>query len=233
MKARGAGLVRVTSPILALVGSLLGMGPGCAHRAEEPGAVVASFGAALARGDWRGAYQLTSSDFQRRVPFAAFAAGLAAGGGEPAALGQRMIAEAPRVAPRAEVELGLGERIPLVAEGGHWRIAGPIGDPWDQTTPRAAVRTFVRAIDARRYDVVLRLVPDRYRPGLTAERLRQFWEGPERELHRAMLERVRAAVAAGPITETEGDARLVVAADRDVRLVREDGRWKIEDPDEY
>ncbi len=180
----------------------------------------------------RAAYQLTSGEFQRRTPFEAFAAGIAAAGGEPAALGQRMVAEAPAVAPRVDVELALGERVPLVLEAGRWRIDGPVYEAWGQGTPRAALRTFVRALDARRYDVVLRLVPERYRAGLSAERLRAFWEGEHTDEHRALLERIRAA-ASGPLTETGDEARLPLAPDGEVGLVREAGGWRIEDPDNY
>jgi len=210
----------------------LAAGPGCAHHAEEPAATVAAFGAALARGDLGGAYRLTSTDFQHRVPYEAFAAGFVAGGGEPAALGQRLVAEAPRMRPRVEVTLALGERVPLVLEAGGWRIDAPVYEPWGQATPRAALLTFIRALDAHRYDVVLRLVPDRYRPGLSVDRLRTFWEGERKDEHRALLERVRAAAGAA-IIETGDEARLELAPDRHVRLVREGGQWKIEDPDEY
>lgn len=207
----------------------LNLGLGCAHRPEQPGTVVASFGAALVRGDLRGAYLLTSAEFQRRMPFEAFAAGVAAGGSEPAALGQRLVAEAPGIPPRVEVTLSLGEQVPLVLEAGRWRIDGPVYEAWGQGTPRAALRTFIRALDARRYDVVLRLVPDRYRAGLTAERLRDFWEGAHKDEHRALLERIRGA-AGGPMTESGDEARLSVP-DGEVKLVREVGFWKILDPD--
>jgi hypothetical protein len=232
---RATGLRRVLRALVAalfgvLFGVLVGLGAGCAHRPEEPGATVASFGAALVRGDLRVAYQLTSTEFQHRVPFEAFAASLAAAGGEPAALGQRMVAEAPAVAPRVDVTLALGERVPLVLEAGRWRIDGPVFEAWGQGTPRAALRTFVRALDAHRYDVVLRLVPDRYRGGLSAERLRSFWEGEHTDEHRALLERIRAAAAA-PLTETGDEARLSLPPGEEVRLVKEAGQWRIEDLD--
>jgi hypothetical protein len=206
--------------------------PACAHHPEEPAATVASFGAALARGDLRGAYQLTSVAFQRRTPYEAFAAGFAAGGAEPAALGQRLVAEAGAVPPQVEATLQLGEQIPLVLEEGRWRVDGPVYEAWGQATPRAAVRTFIRALDAHRYDVVLRLVPDRYRARLSADRLRMFWEGDQKNAHEALLTRIRTAAQA-PLTETGDEARFLLAPDRVVRLVREAGLWKIEDPDEY
>jgi hypothetical protein len=205
----------------------LGVALGCAHR-EGPAATVAAFGAALGRGDLRGAYGLTSAEFQRRTPFEAFAAGLAAGG-EAAALGRRLADEAPAIPPRVEVTLALGERVPLVLEAGGWRIDGPIDEVWGQGTPRAALRTFVRALDARRYDIVLRLVPDRYRGALSVERLRLYWEGEHKDEHRAFLERVRAAGTA-PLSEAGDEARLSLAPGGELVLVREGGAWKIEDP---
>jgi hypothetical protein len=214
------------------LGLMVALGfPACAHRPEEPAATMASFGAALARGDLGAAYQLTSVAFQRRVPYEAFTSGLAAAGAEPAALGQRLVAEAGAVAPRVAVTLELGEEVPLVLEGGRWRIDGPVYEAWGQATPRAAVRTFVRALDAGRYDIVLRLIPDRYRAGLSSDRLRAFWEGDHRQEHQALLARVRAALP-GPLTETGDEARLLMTPDRVVRLVREAGQWRIEDLDE-
>jgi hypothetical protein len=143
-----------------------------------------------------------------------------------------LMAEAGAVAPRVEVTLQLGELVPLVLENGRWRVDGPVYEAWGQATPRAAVQTFIRAVDARRYDIVLRLVPDRYRAGLSAERLRMFWEGEQKTAHQALLTRLRQAAQA-PLTETGDEARLLVAPDRVVRLVREGGLWKIEDPDDY
>jgi hypothetical protein len=219
-------------PVALGLFAALALSEACAHRPEEPAATVASFGAALERGDLRAAYLLTSLEFQRRMPYDAFAAGLATAGGEPAALGGRLIAEADAVAPRVELTLALGEQVPLVLEAGHWRIDGPVYEAWGQATPRAALQTFIRALDARRYDIVLRLVPDRYRAGLSADRLRAFWEGDRKDEHQALLARVRAAVH-GSLTETGDEARLLLAPDRTVKLVREGGQWKIEDPEEY
>ena len=87
-----------------------------------------------------------------------------------------MAADAHKVPPRVEVQLPLGETVPLVLEDGRWRVDGPLLEPWGQRTPRAALRTFVRALEQRRYDVLSRLVPARYRAGLTADKLRQYWE---------------------------------------------------------
>ncbi len=200
----------------------------CAHAPRGPGEALAAFGAALARGDLRGAYALTSADLQRRLPFEAFAAGFRGPAADPTALGQRIAAEATRVPPRVEVTLKTGEPVPLVFEGGQWRVDGPVYEAWGQETPRAAIRTFVRAIDARRYDVLLRLVPDRERGALTAERLRSFWETVDVAAHRRLLVELRAALAA-PLVEAGDEAHLPLASGGEVRLAREADGWKIEE----
>ena len=80
----------------------------CAHKPEGPAATLQEFGAALARGDVRGAYALTSADFQKRTPYDAFAAGLGANPADTKALGKRVGEQAARVAPRVDIQLAAG-----------------------------------------------------------------------------------------------------------------------------
>jgi hypothetical protein len=210
---------------------LLGVA-GCAHRAEAPADALAAFGAAVERKDYAAAYALTSAELQKRVPFEAFRAQLEAGGDDAQAFGQKLREQAAQAPLRAEVDVDLGEKLPLVFEGGRWRVDGQPFDVWSQKTPRAALRSFVRALSRRRYDVALRLVPSRYRAGLSAEKLRDYWEGDRKAENTKLLERLRAAVAAGtPIVEVGDEAHMPYGERYEVRFVREDGAWKIEDPD--
>jgi hypothetical protein len=205
---------------------------GCAHRAEAPADAIAAFGAAVERKDYAAAYALTSVELQKRVPFEAFRAQLEAGGDDAQAFGQKLREQAAQAPLRAEVDVDLGEKLPLVFEGGRWRVDGQPFDVWSQKTPRAALRSFVRALSRRRYDVALRLVPSRYRAGLSAEKLRDYWEGDRKAENAKLLERLRAAVAAGtPIVEVGDEAHMPYGERYEVRFVREDGAWKIEDPD--
>jgi hypothetical protein len=88
----------------------------------------------------------------------------------------------------------------------------------------------VRALEQRRYDIVLRLCPTRRRAGLSVEALRAFWEGEHKTENVALLQSLREALGA-PIVEIGDEARLSYGAGSEARLVREDGVWKIEDPD--
>lgn len=201
----------------------------CAHQPEGPAATLQAFGAALARNDLRGAYALTSADFQKRTPYEVFAAGLGSSAGDTKDVGRRFAEQAAHVEPRVEVQLAQGETLALVLEGGRWRVDGPAPEPWGQRTPRAALRTFVRALGERRYDVVLRLVPRRHRADLTADKLRQYWEAHQDET-KAMLTRLQAALTA-PIVESGDEAHMPYGQEMEMVFVREDGVWRIEDPD--
>lgn len=219
-------------PARLVLGLALAVGPallGCAHAAEAPEAAAAAFGAALARGDAKTAYALTSADYRKRTPYEAFAALLAADPAAAKAFGGRLGAEAVRLPARALLTLPTGEPVGLVAEDGHWRIDGPAFEPWGQGTPRAALRTFIRAIDERRYDVLLRLAPNRYRGDLSVDKLRQYWEQERKDDHLALLTRLRAAAAA-PIVESGDEAHMPYGPELEVRFIREDGRWKVESP---
>jgi hypothetical protein len=211
------------------LGLLLVAALACAHKQEGPAGTLQLYGAALGRGDYRAAYALTATAFQQRTSYEVFAAGFAANANDSMAFGKEVAADAHKVPPRVEVQLPLGEAVPLVLEDGRWRVDGPLLEPWGQRTPRAALRTFIRALEQRRYDVLGRLVPARYRAGLTADRLRQYWE--ERgEDTRGLIAKLRAAIAA-PIVESGDEAHMPYGTEQEVQFIREDGLWKIEDPD--
>jgi hypothetical protein len=213
----------------ARAGLLLVAVVACAHKQEGPAGTLQLYGVAVGRGDYRTAYGLTSAAFQQRTSYEVFAAGFAANANDSMAFGKEVAADAYKVPPRVEVQLPLGETVPLVLEDGRWRVDGPLLEPWGQRTPRAALRTFVRALEQRRYDVLSRLIPARYRSGLTADKLRQYWE--ERgEDTRALISKLRSAIAA-PIIESGDEAHMPYGTEQEVHFVREDGSWKVEDPD--
>lgn len=95
---------------------------------------------------------------------------------------------------------------------------------YPQGTPEQALRSFIRAVRARRYDVLLRFVPALLREQLTREQLSARFEGAKRP----ELERQLAAAEkhlAEPFIYEGATARLPVGDGREARLVSEDGRW--------
>jgi len=216
--------------VLALV-LALGALDACARSGAGPTATLSALGAALERKDYDAAYALTSAGFRARVPLAAFRAELEEAGADTVALGHRLSAAGERNGSALTMELAPGEPMTLVEEGGRWLVAEPSAfEAWSQGTPRAALRSFVRALEQRRYDVVLRLCPAARRGALSAASLRDYWEGEHEAENAQLLARLRAALGA-PIVETGDEARMPYGAGAEARLVREDGAWKIEDPD--
>ncbi|MDB4982882.1 MAG: hypothetical protein JWM82_3634 [Myxococcales bacterium] len=202
---------------------------GCAHQAG-PAEAAATFGAALERGDVAGAYALLSADTRARLPLAVFKLQLDEGGASTRQAARALRDGKLSAPPRAALELPDGDTLTLIQENGAWRVDGHPLEAWGQRSPRAALRTFVRAVESRRYDVVLRLVPMRHRATVTVETLRLFWEGGAAAENARVVGRLKAALSA-PIVELGDEARMPYAERAEARLVREDGLWKIETPD--
>jgi hypothetical protein len=58
-----------------------------------------------------------------------------------------------------------GDELVLVYEGGRWRIDAAAVDLYGQSTPRQALSGFLRAFERKRYDVIIRYVPDAEKEG--------------------------------------------------------------------
>ncbi len=130
----------------------------------------------------------------------------------------------------ARVRYGIGDELSFIYEDGRWRIDTAVLDFYSQTTPRDALRSFVRAIDRARYDVILSFIPREFRDRMSAESIQTLWEGDKREEIQQLLENLRANLDE-PIEE-RGDRATMQYMDRfTCTFVREDGLWRIEDPD--
>ena len=140
--------------------------------------------------------------------------------------------ERPAGAPvvTATVTSPSGQDLHLVLEDGIWRVDGSTIDLYAQDTPRHAIQGFVRALEHKRYDVVMRYVPDGHKDGLDAAKLRDAWEGHEKEEMEQVLAGVRQALPSATIEETGERATMPYGAGS-MQLVREHGLWKIENFD--
>ena len=88
----------------------------------------------------------------------------------------------------------------------------------------------MRALERKRYDVILRYVPDGHKEGLDAQKLRSAWEGHDKDEMAQVLTNLKAALPSAKIEETGDHATLPYGAGT-MQLVREHGLWKIEDFD--
>ena len=122
-----------------------------------------------------------------------------------------------------------GDELALVEENGSWKVVADPIDLYPQDTPSLALRSALRAIRLKRYDVLLRLVPKEYRERMTTRDLQRDFEGE----HRAESEKALALLQSSldlPIEQQGDAARLSFGAQYEVKFRREDDgrRWTIE-----
>jgi bisphosphoglycerate-independent phosphoglycerate mutase (AlkP superfamily) len=205
---------------------------GCAgsQKAQEtPAATVMALARALSDGKPEVAYELMSPAYKQRVSLAQW---------------QKQISENPQEVSQAcdqlshlqapgrdasVVRYGDDGELRLTKLDGRWLIDSDVATFYDQSTPRAALGAFVRAMEAKRYDVVMRLIPNADKEGMTSDRLEAAWSGEARD----EVERLLIALhdhRDDPIELAADHATMPYGAHRRVQFVREDGVWKIEDP---
>jgi hypothetical protein len=200
-----------------------------ASRPQSPQDALGAYASALRAGRAREAYDLLSDNAKKDIPFDSFKRILHDNPDEVAELGRSLARPVgpPRVT--AVVQAPNGESLLLILENGEWRVDGSAIDLYGQATPDAALHAFVRAFKNRRYDVLLRFVPDAERDGLGVEELKRAWEGEERTELEALVAAVEANLPNGRLEVTGDRATMAFGAGGTVELVREDGLWKVED----
>ncbi|MFW6050093.1 MAG: hypothetical protein ACODAU_02895 [Myxococcota bacterium] len=218
--------------VAAIVGALAALAGGCGRgpSTATPQGTLEAFADAIRDERHGRAYGLMSDGYRERVAREEFERHLRANPSEARRLAAAIEATDEPIEVTARVRYGEGEELRLARRGGRWHILGNVVDFYDQSTPRAALRSFVRAVERRRYDVVLRFVPEADREGMTEEKMREAWEGEGREEIERLLANLRANLD-NPI-EVVGDRATMPYGERfSVQFVREEGVWKIEDPD--
>jgi hypothetical protein len=98
---------------------------------------------------------------------------------------------------------------------------------------------FLRAFERKRYDVIMRYIPQAEIEGLgdlggeegklTAEKLKAAWEGDEKEQVERVVQAIKAALPTASIEETGDSAAMPYGAGGTVSFVREGGVWKIKE----
>ena len=203
---------------------------GCgASRPASPQDALSAYASALRAGKAREAYALLSDDAKKDIPYESFERIVRENPEEVLEVGRALArpAAAPRVT--ATVKAPNGESLLLVLEDGAWRVEGSAVDLYAQATPDAALRSFVRAFKNRRYDVLLRFVPESEREGLAVEQLKRAWEGEERAELEGLVAAVETSLPSANLEVTGDRATMAFGTGGTVELVREGGLWKVED----
>jgi hypothetical protein len=205
---------------------------GCAAspRNGDPRGTLHAYAAALRAGDAETAYGLLSEQARKRMPYEAFARTLAEKPDELLPLADALSRPAEQVEVVATVTADNGDSLQLVLEDGEWKADMPAIHLYSQATPLSTLGAFVRAFEAKRYDVLLAFAPNGHKEGLTQQMLRTAWEGDQQK---EMVQLVAALKVSLPTARVEmlGDDRATVAygAAGTVQLLLEDGLWKIEE----
>ena len=222
--------MRVAIALLTCVALSCGLGCRGLHGRSTPQSALSQFSEDLQGARWSAAYKAMSEAYRDRTTLAEFREQMEAHPGEVRELARLLKAEPSDAEVTASLPLEDGSQFDLIHDGSRWRIQGNIVDFYSQSTPRAALRSFIRAMERRRYDVVMRFVPEADREGMSEERMREAWDSGSREEIDRLLVNLRSHID-NPIEEV-GDRATMPYGDRfTVLFVREDGVWRIEDPD--
>jgi hypothetical protein len=153
------------APVLvALLGVPLGS-CGSTLAQQGPSDTLRAYSQALEQGRVEDAYRLLSDEAKRSMSLDAFRRAVKENPQDAAEIARALARPATDPVVTATVVVPNGDELLLVYEGGRWRIDQSAVDLYSQSTPRQAILGFLRAFERRRYDVVLRYVPDAEREG--------------------------------------------------------------------
>lgn len=199
-------------------------------RGKGPSQTLDKYGRALKNHDFGTAYDLMSSSFRGKVSREDYVRMMRDNPREVDETAERLRGKRGSMEVSAEFEYGLGDAMRLVQEDGRWKIAtNPMGF-YDQSSPKAALRSFIRAYRLERWDVMLRFVPNAYREKMDAEKMKAQFTGPSREQIETLMNMLENNVDE-PIIERNNDARMSYGERFTVQFVKEDTAWKLKDLD--
>ena len=224
------GFARLAQAALVLVLACPGCGGATQHPGGDPQTVLRAYARALEEGRADDAYRLLSDEARRGVSLEAFRRMVKDDPDGVREIGRAL--ERPTAAPvvTATVTSPSGQEIHLVLEDGTWRVEGSTIELYAQDTPRHTIQGFIRAAERRRYDVLMRYVPEAHREGLDPAKLRGAWEGEEKQEFEQLIAALKQALPAATIEET-GERASMPYGPGTLQLVREHGLWKIENFD--
>lgn len=218
---------------MACVAACLGLLLGCLSQNASPAtpeATVTHFARALSQARFDEAYALMSDDYRKRVSLEQFKKRLGENPQETLEVSNALSHVRQPSEQEAWIVYDDDQKLQLRRAGDRWLIASNVIDFYDQSTPRAALHAFIRAMDRKRYDVVLRLIPSMDKEGITTERMEQAWAGEQREEVERMLSKLREHQG-DPIEVIGEHATMPYGDHARVQFVREGELWKIEDPE--
>jgi len=132
---------------------------------QGPSDTLRAYSLALEQGRVDDAYHLLSDEAKRDLSLDAFRRAVKENPQDVAEIAHALSRPASDPVIMTTVTVPNGDELQMVYEGGRWRIDAGAVDLYGQATPRQAVTGFLRAFERKRYDVILRYVPDAEREG--------------------------------------------------------------------
>lgn len=197
--------------------------------ASSPRGAVDAYQQALREQRYRDAYELLSLEARKEISLAEFEEQLRKNPAETQALIESLETPSGPAYVTAQVTTQSGQKFLLIYEDGAWRLDESALRLYSQATPEQALASFVRAFDAKRYDILLRFVPEVDRADLDEQVLREAWEGEQKVEMEQIVERMRRGLVRPQIELVGNRATWSYGAGSTVELVFEHGLWKIED----
>ena len=198
--------------------------------AKGPEQTLDNYGRALKNHDFAAAYEHMSSSFRAKVSRDEYVRMMRDNPREVDETADRLRGKHGTMEVSAEFEYGLGDQMRLVQEDGQWKIAENPLQFYDQTSPKSALVSFLRAYRLGRWDIMLRFVPNQYREKMDPKKMEAQFTGPSKEQMESLMSTLEANVDS-PITVRNNDARMAYGDRYEVKFVKEDGVWKLKDLD--
>lgn len=156
----------VRIPALLLSATLLAACSSTTYVQQGPSDTLRAYARALQDGRVEEAYRLLSDEAKRSMSLEAFRRAVKENPEDVREIARAIARPATDPVVTATITVPNGEELLLVYEGGRWRIDAAAVDLYGQATPRQALLGFLRAFERRRYEVILRYVPDAEKEGL-------------------------------------------------------------------
>ncbi len=226
--------LRYNTPVRALLTSLVLLAAACGpSSATRPTGAVDAYASALRSRDFGKAYELMSEKYRKEHTREDFIKMMKESPEDVRKTAERLAAPGRRVEVAARfVYDDLGDELSLVEEHGSWRLATNPLEFYPQDTPARALRSFVRAVELKRWDVVLRFVPNKWKEVMTVDQVKRQFDGDtEKRAEVDTMIRLLSANLDNPIEQQGDEARMQYGDRFEVKFLREDGLWKVEDPD--
>jgi hypothetical protein len=198
--------------------------------AQDPGATLRDYASALEDGRADDAYRLLSDEARRGTSLEAFRRMVKDNPEEAREMGRALSRKTAAPVVTAVLTGGDGQELHLVLENGKWKVDATAIDLYAQDTPRHAIQGFLRALERKRYDVLVKYASAEHREGLSEATLRDAWEKKEKDEIQQLVVALKQALPTAPIEEA-GERATMPYGSGSIQLVREHGLWKIENPE--